>query len=98
MSYVEILGLGLAGGIVPCWDAVGLLVLAATLGRLAEGVGLVLAFSAGMGLVLLAVGWLAWKFKSKMVVADGGAKWQQLLGLVCGLILASLGIYLFLQA
>ena len=53
---------------VPCWDAVGLLVLAAALGRLAEGVGLVLAFSAGMGLVLLAVGWLAWKFKSKMVV------------------------------
>jgi nickel/cobalt transporter (NicO) family protein len=98
MSYVEILGLGLSGGIVPCWDAVGLLVLAATLGRLAEGVGLVLAFSAGMGLVLLAVGWLAWKFKSKMVVADGGAKWQRRLGLVCGLILASLGIYLFLQA
>ena len=73
MSYVEILGLGLAGGIVPCWDAVGLLVLAAALGRLEEGVGLVLAFSAGMGLVLLAVGWLAWKFKARMVVLNDGA-------------------------
>jgi nickel/cobalt exporter len=97
MAYVEILGLGLAGGIVPCWDAVGLLVLAAALGRLAEGVGLVLAFSAGMGLLLLAVGWLAWKFKSKMVVLNDGAPWQQPLGVLCGVILALLGLYLFFQ-
>jgi nickel/cobalt exporter len=98
MNYVEILGLGLAGGMVPCWDAVGLLVLAAALGRLAEGVGLVLAFSAGMGLVLLAVGWLAWKFKSKMVFLNDGTSWQRRLGLFCGAILACLGLFLFLQA
>ncbi len=59
-----LVGLGLAGGLVPCWDAVGLLVLAAAVGRLAAGVGLVLAFSAGMAAVLVAVGWLAWKMKS----------------------------------
>jgi nickel/cobalt exporter len=98
MSHFEILGLGLAGGIVPCWDAVGLVVLAAALGRLAAGVGLVVAFSAGMGFVLLAIGWLAWKFKSKMVVINDGAEWQRRLGLVCGMILASLGIYLFFQS
>ena len=98
MSHFEILGLGLAGGMVPCWDAVGLVVLAAALGRLAEGVRLVLAFSVGMGLVLLAVGWLAWKVKSKMVVLNDGATWQRRLGLVCGAILASLGLFLFFQA
>ena len=64
MSNRGLVGLGLAGGLVPCWDAVGLVVLAAALGRLAAGVGLVLAFSAGMAAVLVAVGWLAWKFKS----------------------------------
>ena len=36
MSNLEVLGLGVAGGLVPCWDAVGLVVLAAALGRLAR--------------------------------------------------------------
>ncbi len=65
-----LIGLGLAGGLVPCWDAVGLLVMAAALGRLAAGVGLVLAFSAGMAAVLVAVGCLAWKVKSATIGLD----------------------------
>ena len=60
-SDLGLIGLGLAGGLIPCWDAVGLLVMTAALGRLAAGVGLVIAFSAGMAAVLVAVGCLAWK-------------------------------------
>jgi hypothetical protein len=33
-----------------------------------------------------------------MVVINDGAEWQRRLGLVCGMILASLGIYLFFQS
>ncbi len=64
MSNLGIVGLGMASGLVPCWDAVGLLVLAAALGRLATGVALVIAFSGGMAAVLVAVAWLAGKMKS----------------------------------
>ena len=84
MSNLEVLGLGVAGGLVPCWDAVGLVVLAAALGRLGEGVALVLAFSAGMAFVLVAVGWLAWKFKARVFGSNGASKWQRGLGLACG--------------
>jgi ABC-type nickel/cobalt efflux system permease component RcnA len=92
-----LLALGLAGGLVPCWDAVGLLVLAAALGRLAAGVGLVVAFSAGMAIVLVAVGCLAWKLKSAAIGIDRAPIWERRLGLLCGVILATLGLWLFLQ-
>lgn len=92
-----LIGLGLAGGLVPCWDAVGLLVMAAALGRLAAGIGLVLAFSAGMAAVLVAVGCLAWKLKSAVVGLDRNPVWQRRLGLACGALLATIGLLLFLQ-
>ena len=92
-----LLGLGLAGGLVPCWDAVGLLVLAAALGRLAAGVGLVLAFSAGMAIVLVAVGCLAWKLKTTAIGSDRAPIWERRLGLLCGAILSTIGLWLFLQ-
>ena len=55
----ELIGLGLAGGLVPCWDAVVLVVLAEAVGRLAFGLALLTAFSAGMACVLVTVGIMA---------------------------------------
>jgi nickel/cobalt transporter (NicO) family protein len=97
MSNVGVVGLGLASGLVPCWDAVGLLVLAAALGRLATGVALVLAFSAGMAGVLVGVAWLAGKMKSATIGLNQSAIWQRRLGLTCGVMLAAIGLYLFLE-
>jgi ABC-type nickel/cobalt efflux system permease component RcnA len=90
--------LGLAGGLVPCWDAVGLLVVAAAIGRLATGVKLVLAFSAGMAAVLVTVGCLAWKIKSAAVGGDGKSPWQRRLGLAAGVLISGMGLFLFLQS
>jgi ABC-type nickel/cobalt efflux system permease component RcnA len=97
ISNRGLLGLGLAGGLVPCWDAVGLLVLAAAVGRLAAGVGLVLAFSLGMAMILVAVGCLAWKLNSAALGAGGNPKWQRGLGLCAGMMLSAMGLYLFFQ-
>jgi ABC-type nickel/cobalt efflux system permease component RcnA len=96
-SPMGLIGLGLAGGLVPCWDAVGLLVMAAALGRLAAGVGLVLAFSAGMAIVLVTVGCLAWKLRSSVAGLDGNPAWQRRLGLLCGALLTMIGLLLFFQ-
>ena len=48
--------LGVGGGLLPCWDAVALLVLALSSGRLWLGLPLLLAFSAGLAAVLVGVG------------------------------------------
>jgi ABC-type nickel/cobalt efflux system permease component RcnA len=97
VSTLGLIGLGLAGGVVPCWDAVALIVLAAALGRLAAGVGLVLAFSAGMGLVLVTLGALAWKAKSFTLGLEPPRAWQNRLGIVSAAIVAAIGLFLFLQ-
>ena len=82
LSLGELLGLGLAGGLVPCWDAVGLIVLATALGRLGTGVILVVAFGAGMAGVLVAVGLLAGRLKAAAMTSGArrrgkpGSSWS----------------------
>src|SRR5262249_36576740 len=56
IGHRGIVGLGLAGGLVPCWDAVVLILLADLAGRLLLGLILLTGFSLGMALVLVGVG------------------------------------------
>lgn len=55
-GFGELLLLGVAGGLVPCFEGVALLGGAAALGHLARGLAWVLAFSGGLGGVVLALG------------------------------------------
>ncbi len=96
MSAASLVSLGVAAGLVPCWDAVGLVVLAAALGRLTVGVLLVIAFGAGMAAVLVALGLVAARLKSAMLSA-GARSWESQLGLLSNLILTGLGLTLFLE-
>lgn len=90
----SVLGLGVAGGLVPCWDAVGLIVLAAAMGRLGLGLALASAFSLGMGLVLVAVGLLATRLGRSLGQGSSGLAWERRLGLAGGLVLAGMGLAL----
>jgi ABC-type nickel/cobalt efflux system permease component RcnA len=92
-----LISLGVAGGAIPCWEAVGLLVLSAALGRLTAGLVLVLAFSAGMATVLITVGCLAWKVRSATVGFERASIWHHRLGILCGLLLAAVGVWLLIQ-
>lgn len=51
-----ILGLGVSGGLVPCPDALAILLLAASVGQVGLGLGLVTAFSLGLAAVLIGIG------------------------------------------
>ena len=95
ISGRSLIGLGFAGGAVPCWDAVALLLLAAAVDRLAAGVALVIAFSAGMALVLVVVGLLAMKLKSATLGMEPQGRSRRALGLACGGMLTVIGCYLF---
>ena len=52
----QLIVLGVSGGIVPCWDAIAMLAVAISAGRLWLGLPLLLAFSAGLAGVLVAIG------------------------------------------
>ncbi|MGL6075055.1 MAG: hypothetical protein ACRC8S_12925 [Fimbriiglobus sp.] len=55
-SWWRVVLLGLGGGIIPCYDAVLIFFLAMNRGQLASALPMLLAFSAGLALVLVALG------------------------------------------
>lgn len=96
LSIFGLIGLGIAGGLVPCWDAVGLVVLSAALGRLGTGIIVVLAFGIGMAAVLVAVGLVASRLKSAVIDRNRAKAWEFRLGLASGVVLATIGLAFFL--
>ncbi len=56
VRWLDLILLGVAGGIVPCWDAIAMLAAAIVLGQLWLALPLLLAFSAGLAFVLVAIG------------------------------------------
>ncbi len=56
MGWWGLVVLGVSGGIVPCWDAIAMLCVAISAQRLWLGLPLLLAFSAGLAAVLIALG------------------------------------------
>ena len=88
----ELLGVGLAAGLVPCWDAVLLIVLAGLAGRLGLGLFLLSGFSLGMAATLATVGVVAGRVRGRFGREGAAARG---LGLAAGLALAGIGVYLF---
>lgn len=86
--------LGIAGGFVPCWDGVALVVLASSIGQLSKGVVLLIAFTLGLAVVLVSIGGLAnWlRFDGLEWITHSRA--QRWLGIGSGLLLAIIGLNL----
>lgn len=59
-----LIGLGVSGGLVPCPDALAILLLAAGVGQIGLGLSLVLSFSIGLAAVLMAIGIVLVKMKA----------------------------------
>ncbi|MDR1970407.1 MAG: sulfite exporter TauE/SafE family protein [Treponema sp.] len=56
LSWGRVISLGISGGIVPCPDALAVLLVAAAAGRVALGMGIIFIFSLGLALALILVG------------------------------------------
>ncbi len=89
-----LVGLGLAGGLVPCWDAILLIVLSEAMGKLALGIFLLSGFSLGMALVLVVVGIVATRVRGIFSKMDREGLWERRLGITGGLILSTIGLVL----
>jgi len=59
VSVASLMALGASGGLVPCPSALVLLLSSVALGRIALGLTLLVAFSAGLAVVLMAIGMAA---------------------------------------
>jgi ABC-type nickel/cobalt efflux system permease component RcnA len=81
VSWWSTVTLGMAGGVVPCWDAIILLLLALSVKRLWLGVSLLLAFSAGLATVLVVLGLLVVAARSG-VDSLGGRRFERLIRLL----------------
>ena len=98
-SLGGLLLLGIGGGLLPCWDAVALLVLALSSGRLWLGLPLLLAFSAGLAAVLVGFGVVvvrSGEFVRARMVEDsrrlrGLARWLPILAAV---VVMAVGVWL----
>lgn len=89
----NLLTLGISGGLVPCPEALGVMLIAIGLNRILLGLGMVVAFSFGLAAVLIVIGVLLVRAKSVLGRFEGSnSRWQTLLPLISALIVTTLGV------
>jgi ABC-type nickel/cobalt efflux system permease component RcnA len=86
--------LGVQGGIVPCWDAVVLLLAAVAMNLLWLALPLLLAFSAGLAGVLIAIGIVVVQARGLAGVRWGESRLFRALPLLSALTITGLGLWL----
>jgi len=94
----DLLAMGVLGGLVPCPEALGVMLVAIGLDRIALGLGLIVAFSLGLAAVLIAIGILLVRFRGGLDrLGKPGSHWQRLLPLVSAVIVTVLGVGIALK-
>ena len=77
---------------MPCPEALGVMLIAIGLDRIALGLGLIAAFSMGLAAVLTAIGILLVRFRGRLDrLGKPGSTWRQGLPLVSAVIVTMLG-------
>lgn len=89
----NLLAMGVSGGLVPCPEALGIMVVAIGLNRIALGLGLIVAFSLGLAAVLIGIGMLLVRSRALLTRFGGlSGRWSQCLPLVSAAIVLLLGL------
>jgi ABC-type nickel/cobalt efflux system permease component RcnA len=93
-----LLGLGMAGGMVPCPDAIVVLLAAVSLNKIALGLSLILAFSLGLAVVLIGIGVLMVTAGAWMQQWSGEGRVIRLLPAASGAVILVLGFVIAIQS
>jgi ABC-type nickel/cobalt efflux system permease component RcnA len=89
----DLLTLGISGGLVPCPEALGVMLIAIGLNRITLGLGMVVAFSFGLAVILIIIGVMLVRSKSLLDrLGQAGGRWQTLLPVVSAVIVTVLGL------
>ena len=98
MTWRSLLALGVSGGLVPCPSALVLLLSAISLDRLEFGMVLVLAFSAGLALVLTGIGLVCVYARQRFARVSFEPRIPRLLPVASALAIALAGLLIVLGA
>lgn len=90
--------LGISGGLVPCPEALVVLMIALSLGRLLNGLVVLLAFSAGLAAVLMALAVATVLARPVLETAAGQARWTRVVPVASAGIIVIAGAVLVLGA
>jgi ABC-type nickel/cobalt efflux system permease component RcnA len=92
-GWARLLLMGLGGGLIPCWDAVLLLLAATALNRVGYAVPLLFAFSLGLGAVLVLLGVSVVYAHRAGAIRFSDSRWFQYLPVVSAALLLGIGIW-----
>jgi nickel/cobalt exporter len=93
-GWVRVVLLGIGGGIIPCWDAVMLLLVAISAGKLGFALPLLLAFSIGLAAVLVALGIGVVMAHRAGASRFGERRWFRILPILSAALLIGMGLWL----
>jgi len=74
VRFWNLAALGVSGGIVPCPDALAVLLIAVSINRILLGISVILAFSVGLAAVLIAIGIVMVKARPLLDRVSGGGR------------------------
>ena len=94
VSWGALLVLGITGGLIPCWDAVFILIYTVGRNALWMTLPLLLAFSAGLATVLILIGVLVVYLKGTATARWGEGRLIRALPLVSAALIMGLGLWL----
>jgi ABC-type nickel/cobalt efflux system permease component RcnA len=94
VSWWGLVFLGISGGIVPCWDAILMLLLAVSTNLLGLALPMLLAFSAGLAAVLIVIGIMVVRVKGFAGSHWGQSRLFRALPVISALAVTGLGLWL----
>ena len=98
LSWVRVVLLGIGAGAIPCVDAVLLLMLAVSAGKLAFALPLLVSFSIGLSTVLTLVGMLVVVLHRTGRRVSGDRSWLRLLPTISAVLLMGMGMWMAREA
>jgi ABC-type nickel/cobalt efflux system permease component RcnA len=93
-GWGRVILLGLGGGLIPCWDAVMLLLVAISAGRLGFAIPMLIAFSVGLAAVLVLLGIAIVMAHRAGSGRFGDRQWFKLLPVLSAALLLLMGLWL----
>lgn len=93
-----LLSLGISGGLVPCPEALVVLLISVSVGRLAFGLGILVAFSLGLAAILILIGVAMVLAAPMMKRWRGEGRWVRALPVASAAVITVVGVVLLVQS
>ena len=98
ISWKSLIALGISGGLVPCPDAIAILLIAVTINKIAFGLGLIISFSLGLAIVLILIGIVMVQSKQIFARLQWFSKVSFIVPVISALVVLVLGLSLSVSA